>query len=596
MKHQESYEIFSTEFWFGQIGTRTLSVFRVGFSILLLKDAIYHIALARWFYSDVGITPRQVIIDTSRSTRFSLMDALPEPWMAAIFFLLWIIILLNLLVGHRTKLMTILNFIFILSVHERNLWLIDGADNILRNLSFWIMFFPLNHYYSVDAIRRRWQQFLRTRNLADLRAPSEPQTTYAFPVRMAQVQVLIVYVMATVLKLPSSIWQDGEALYYALQIETLVLPTGRFVVTNFPFWTMQILAYISLFIEGTMLLWVYSPFWQPYSKAIGLALGSLFHLGIAFLMAIPNFSWVMINSYWLFAEDGWVEWLERKLRPANMPIQTALPPPGDARWLLLSVTTSDDVQIGGNAQVTLYNLLAYLPLSRLWLNKTTARLSENWLTILSSRQFTGQATARAANTEVPTSLPPNPLTLPSQAFRTVILAIMMVLVIWWNVSGIETPSGEPPIPYLEGPPRSALQYTGMWQGWTLFAPYPSTFYGWITVHGTFEDGSQRELRTDSPIVEGEPLYWWFGPNNRWSKFEDELQRAEEEELLLLWGRYYCREYNENMDLPEGERLATLEIAYYHRATHGPGEPENEFTSRWLWRHWCLAEYAPGNSS
>ncbi|MCI0349187.1 MAG: hypothetical protein L0Z53_07160 [Acidobacteriales bacterium] len=74
-------------YWFGQIDSRPLSVFRIVFALLLLKDALYHLPLAGLFYSDAGLVPRAVLLDgLARPERFSLMDALGHEWIAAVFF------------------------------------------------------------------------------------------------------------------------------------------------------------------------------------------------------------------------------------------------------------------------------------------------------------------------------------------------------------------------------------------------------------------------------------------------------------------------------------------------------------------------------
>src|SRR5260221_12997897 len=133
----KNYNFFRVDYWIGQIDGRPLSVFRIFFAALLLKDALYHIPLAHWFYSDDGLLPRSVLIGVERSYRFSLMDALASDWMAVLFFIAWAGIVVCLLLGYHTRLMTILNFICVLSIHERNIYVLTSADTVIRVLSFW---------------------------------------------------------------------------------------------------------------------------------------------------------------------------------------------------------------------------------------------------------------------------------------------------------------------------------------------------------------------------------------------------------------------------------------------------------------------------
>src|SRR5690349_2565810 len=116
------YNPFKREYWFGQTDSRPLSVFRIVFAALLLKVALFFLPLAQPMYSDSGpVTRGALFTELARSDRFSLMDALSTPWMAALFFVFWAVVAVGLLVGYRTRLMTVLNFICILSVHERNI-------------------------------------------------------------------------------------------------------------------------------------------------------------------------------------------------------------------------------------------------------------------------------------------------------------------------------------------------------------------------------------------------------------------------------------------------------------------------------------------
>jgi hypothetical protein len=61
------------KYWFGRVDSRPLSVFRIFFAGLLLKNAIYSIPLATEFYSDAGYVPRSALWDgLARTDRFPL--------------------------------------------------------------------------------------------------------------------------------------------------------------------------------------------------------------------------------------------------------------------------------------------------------------------------------------------------------------------------------------------------------------------------------------------------------------------------------------------------------------------------------------------
>ncbi|MCI0349188.1 MAG: HTTM domain-containing protein, partial [Acidobacteriales bacterium] len=120
---------------------------------------------------------------------------------------------LGLLVGYRTRLLAVLNFLLVLSVHERNVYVLTGADTAMRVLSFWMMFIPLGDYYSMDSFR----------------CPKDYRSAFAFPVRLIQFQVALIYLVAGLLKLSGEAWQNGEALFYVLQLEGIQWPPGAWL-------------------------------------------------------------------------------------------------------------------------------------------------------------------------------------------------------------------------------------------------------------------------------------------------------------------------------------------------------------------------------
>lgn len=310
--------------WFGQVRTRPLSVFRIAFGLLLLKVAVYYLALGTIFYSDAGVSPLAAVVENYPFRRVSIMHLLTEPWQVTTFFILYILIVICVLVGYKTRFASILNFVFLLSIHVRNPYLLDSADDLMRLLSLWMIFIPLADYFSVDA----W--------LAQRKNPEDttiPKTTYAFPVRIIQFQVLIVYLFTGIFKLMGPVWRRGEGVWYALQLETLLQPSGALFFELSPLWVLQALSWFTVIVEVTLPFMLIAPFFQPHLKAIGILLGTMLHVGIAVLMSIPNFFPLMVISYLLFVEDSWISWVLSKLgiRPGRYAVAVPnLPPEDDA--------------------------------------------------------------------------------------------------------------------------------------------------------------------------------------------------------------------------------------------------------------------------
>jgi len=604
------YNIFSLDYWFGQVDTRPLSLFRIFYALLLLKDAVYHFPLLYWFYTDNGIFPLDTLFEVARNNRFSLLDALPRDWMVFGFFLIWIAVLLCLLVGWNTRLMTILNFVMLLSIHERNLYLLNGGDTVVRVQAFFMMFLPMAQYYSVGAIRKRMKHYTFSSSPGDLRPDTQPRTTFAFPFRMLQYQFALVYVFAMATKLPGGYWLRGESLALALQLVTFQQLPGRLFLELAPSWLLVGLTIGTLIVEGSWFPLVFAPVFQPTLRRIALVSGALLHLGIGVMMSIPNFSMIMIMSYVLFLTSAEIKRAEDKLRQSTGTASMPQPQRDSPLWLLvaalkpgnltLDLTTKQTTTGGDLWHITgrsgrrvsgaaaWREVIGYFPFSKLWgwLLQIKPVRSALWLatTYLMQRTPLPQPDATAE----PFNPPPPSETLKFVLYGvvSVFLVMLMAFITWWNLSTVDTDRVQ--IDIVRGVPRAVIQYTGMWQGWSTFAPYPNRTYGWIVIDGVFEDGTTFDLLTGEPLGEVRQS-WKFGPNIRWRKFETRV-RESNNDLLDSWAGYYCHYYNRDLALPEGQRLASLEFRYQFYRTTLPGEEPKGMQEDLVWKHWCYEEY------
>ncbi len=294
----------TTNNWFGEVPTRPLSIFRIAFGLLLLKVGVYYLFVGRLFLSDAGYTSRETIRSASSIPRLSLLYLFGEPWQVTLYLLIWLVIVALLIIGYKTRTVAALNFVLLLSIHNRNPFILDSADDLMRLLSFWMIFIPLAKHYSVDA----WLEAKAHDGQTITR-----NTTFAFPVKLIQLQIVLLYFFTGLFKLISPIWLAGDGIWYALQIEPLVQPTGALFFDIAPIWLLKSLNYYTIIIEVAIPFLFLMPYFQPALKAIGIAGGTLLHAGIGVLMAIPNFTPLMLLSYLLFFEDRWIVWLLRQL-------------------------------------------------------------------------------------------------------------------------------------------------------------------------------------------------------------------------------------------------------------------------------------------
>ncbi len=229
---------------------RSLAALRMVLAVTVLADLSLRADNLVAHYSDIGVLPRGTLIQTELDPwQVSLNVISGEPLFQAFLFGVTALAALGMLVGYRTRLMTIIVWVMVLSIQYRNPWVLSGADNLLRVLLFWAMFLPLGAYWSVDRALKAtpWPMSVRFLSLG---------TVGLF------LQIAFMYWFTAAEKSGSEWRVDGTALYYALNNDHFVTPIGVYV-RQFPA-LLEVLTFATLALEafGPFLLFALSlPAW-----------------------------------------------------------------------------------------------------------------------------------------------------------------------------------------------------------------------------------------------------------------------------------------------------------------------------------------------
>lgn len=163
------------------IDTRSLSLFRVGLALLLLADLVTRAPLLAAFYTDGGVMPRGFVIDHLQDVwSFSLHLASGRPYFQAFLFVCAGLAALLLLVGYKTRLMTLVSWALLASLHVRNPEVLSSGDILLRVLLFWGLFLPLGLHWSVDRARATNEPDLPVRVLSAATAAVLLQAAFVY--------------------------------------------------------------------------------------------------------------------------------------------------------------------------------------------------------------------------------------------------------------------------------------------------------------------------------------------------------------------------------------------------------------------------------
>ncbi len=179
-----------------QIDTRTLAVFRILVGSLILADLLLRSRNFTFFYAEDGVVPRSLALQRTSDEVFSFYYVSTEPAVTAALFVVQALIALQLVVGYRTRIATILSFLFVVSLDFRNPFVLSYADTLFRLLLFWAIFLPLGERWSIDAIH----------------ANREPRSAVVnAATAMILLQMVYMYVVNWHHKRQSDLWTSGEA-------------------------------------------------------------------------------------------------------------------------------------------------------------------------------------------------------------------------------------------------------------------------------------------------------------------------------------------------------------------------------------------------
>ncbi|MFC6953698.1 HTTM domain-containing protein [Halorubellus litoreus] len=202
------------------VDRRALAAFRVALATAVLVDLALRLRDVRAFYTDAGVLPRALLLETFPALgRLSIHTLSGGLWWQLVLFAATAVAALALAAGYRTRLATAVTFALVLSMQLRNPVLLNAGDSLLRRLLLWSVLLPLGARWSVDARRR--ESTVDRADVASIAAAG------------LLVQVLAVYVVNAVLKARGSAWHDGTAGRLAFGMDAITVMFGE-VVAEFP--------------------------------------------------------------------------------------------------------------------------------------------------------------------------------------------------------------------------------------------------------------------------------------------------------------------------------------------------------------------------
>ena len=275
-------------FFFAPQSATPLALYRIIYGLLITADLVLlHGDWLTWFGPN-GLVSLETLRSLSPNAKPNLIWA-PLQYDICIqgFFWIFLLFAVFLTFGFLSRLSSMMVFICLGAIIQRNGYITNGSDYLLRFTGFFLMLAPSGAAISVDRLLRIWRG----------QESIEAQPCWPWAQRMIQIQTAMLYVSAFCWKTVGSDWRDGTALYYTtrlLQFQRFPMPTLENGLA------LRLATWSSLFIEFAMgvLVWVRKlRYWILLS-------GVCLHLSIEYSMNVPLFEWVAMAGYVTFIDPG----------------------------------------------------------------------------------------------------------------------------------------------------------------------------------------------------------------------------------------------------------------------------------------------------
>lgn len=194
---------------------RALALMRIAVAFVILLDLSIRLSDLEAFYANTGVAPLSMIFQYKWNDYYLSFHTISGLWQVQLLlFIIAALCALLLLIGYRTRLFTFLSWLFLVSLHNRNVLILQGGDDLLRMILFWGMFLPWGNYYSCDKIFGNKQYF-------DTRIFTLATLAYVL-------QITYVYTGSALLK--GVEWHTNlDALYYVYSLDQIAYPHTQFL-------------------------------------------------------------------------------------------------------------------------------------------------------------------------------------------------------------------------------------------------------------------------------------------------------------------------------------------------------------------------------
>lgn len=270
---------------------------RIAIGLVLLADLIIRATALREHYTSDGVLPVDLLLKfDEKPWRWSFHFLNDTYSYEAILFFINALFTLSLIVGWRTKIITIICWIFLVSLQNRNPFIQQSGDDFLRLILFWGMFLPWGNFYSMDAKKNT----------------SGAKNYFSVSACGYMILVASVYVFSAIHKTSPEWRTEGTALYYALSLDQLKVGIGDWLY-QYPTLMKALTFFVYYYLEIIAPLLILIPYKNQNLRAIAALSLILLHTGIASSLYVGLFFVIGLSSSLGLLSSGIMDKLDEKI-------------------------------------------------------------------------------------------------------------------------------------------------------------------------------------------------------------------------------------------------------------------------------------------
>lgn len=244
---------------------RALGLMRILVAVVILIDLSIRISDLEAFYTNSGAVPLTMMFAHMWNKYYISLHAISGLWQVQVaLFMFSAFCAVMLFIGYRTRLFTVLSWVMLLSLHNRNSLILQGGDDLLRMVLFWGMFIPWGARYSCDKLLNIQRDFF-----VDIK------TIFTVATVAYILQICYIYSGSALLKGPE--WHTNfTALYYAYSLDQIAYPLTK-CYYYYPELLKKLTA-VAYYFELLVPLLFFIPFKHAQFRLLGVISIIVFHL------------------------------------------------------------------------------------------------------------------------------------------------------------------------------------------------------------------------------------------------------------------------------------------------------------------------------